>query len=344
MFKIIRRGLETLILASALTLGCSPKEEAREVRLENVALTDFPKETTPSEANQYVANFPEKIPGAAKIKKYNTPGAKYCLVHVRQIHQVEGMSEDRKRDVKVVQEDIYNILDYLVKNAGLNEAYVEAIPNGGEELQKLKTNVTKTSTDLEDVNYELEASGIRMAENELKFLEYERDNCDFEVWVYGEKKAEEMSKKRENRIKELKEKTIPQKIKERTEYEQSIRLSKKKREIDADAIDRLHLEGRIDVKAAETFEGNVRADISCTKYKSNVNSVTEAEFDSVVLEDRENILLGLVSGNNDTYAVCVYGGAHNWHNNIKDWNKQYPDNKFSLIEVTPESYEKYQSN
>lgn len=53
---------------------------------------------------------------------------------------------------------------------------------------------------------------------------------------------------------------------------------------------------------------------------------------------REDIALDIISKSKNPLNVLVYGGAHDFLDNIESWNSQYPDQKYSLIEVTPESY------
>jgi hypothetical protein len=55
-------------------------------------------------------------------------------------------------------------------------------------------------------------------------------------------------------------------------------------------------------------------------------------------EQREDVVLEISSDKDDPMAVTVYGGGHSWKDNIAEWNKKHPDKKFSLIEITPESY------
>ena len=54
------------------------------------------------------------------------------------------------------------------------------------------------------------------------------------------------------------------------------------------------------------------------------------------LSKMENDLLEIVSKSGERTAVTVYGKAHDWKDNIETWNREHPDEKFSLIVVTPE--------
>lgn len=57
-----------------------------------------------------------------------------------------------------------------------------------------------------------------------------------------------------------------------------------------------------------------------------------------VLSDRENALLDIIAERGDPVAMTVYGGFHDWSDNIRVWNRRNPDHKFALIEITPTSY------
>jgi hypothetical protein len=59
----------------------------------------------------------------------------------------------------------------------------------------------------------------------------------------------------------------------------------------------------------------------------------EKYFDS-----REDYVLNKISQKNSPLCLLIYGGGHNFRNNIKKWNKTNPEKKFSLIEITPENY------
>lgn len=57
-----------------------------------------------------------------------------------------------------------------------------------------------------------------------------------------------------------------------------------------------------------------------------------------ILSDRENALLEIIAERGDPVAMTVYGGFHDWSDNIRVWNRRHPDHKFGLIEITPSSY------
>ena len=78
-------------------------------------------------AENFFKNFPEKISGAKTIEKYNTPGAKYCLVHIRQEHFVEELTEKELDKVDYIQKNIYEILNNLIEKRNLESVRVEGL-------------------------------------------------------------------------------------------------------------------------------------------------------------------------------------------------------------------------
>jgi hypothetical protein len=59
--------------------------------------------------------------------------------------------------------------------------------------------------------------------------------------------------------------------------------------------------------------------------------------DEFVCELREDALLEIIAIDETSVAYTVYGSAHDWRNNVREWNMRYPDKAFSLIEMTPET-------
>ena len=117
------------------------------------------------------------------------------------------------------------------------------------------------------------------------------------------------------------------------------------------------VEGRIRIRAAETSRGlaygllamNLLQGLRSTllirmprlpaspslleKMKRNVLGLRW-----FVEDNREDIVLDLISASHAGPGVIVYGGLHNWEDNIERWNSLHPDKRFSLIEIIPRSY------
>ena len=94
--------------------------------------------------------------------------------------------------------------------------------------------------------------------------------------------------------------------------------------------------GKINVLSAETMEDNFAAQDAFRSYKKGL--ITLEARDRLVFDAREDVALDIISKNPNQMNVMVYGGAHKFEDNIHEWNQRNPDKKYSLIEVTPESY------
>ena len=242
-------------------------------------------------ANKLLEEFPNQIPGARSVEKQKVRGANKTLVHVRQAHEQEGIIPlnellakkdltpeekrnyaravvNRFREISNNQEDIYSVLDYLIKNKGLNEIYSEGVSKSSEN----------------DVN--------AMA-GELHELAINRV---FSIGYFGE----ELDEKTRNLLY-----FIP----------------------GADKI--LSSKGRIKIRGCETDALN---DIVYGLRNG------DRELYNAGNSLREDAALDIISQNTNPLNVIVYGGEHRWLDNIHAWNQKNPTKKYSLVEVTPESY------
>ena len=272
-----------------------------------------------SEANQYLENFPLKIPGASEVRKYKSPRAQHCLVHILQTHRIddelirkafpEFTDEQLKAAINFakqyddntikVQRDIYTILSYLIDNKSLSSVYNESLISEHalllqREIDELRNNVAH----LDSLRDKWKHDNREIQENiqkayDLYYSLLDRLGLDSSVW-------------------------------------------------------RLQAEGRLKVKYAETIEAN----------KSAINSLhLNNDIGILMINDkREDTLLQIIAGNKDRFAVTVYGAGHAWggkqscgdsyileerrsvKDNIYEWNIKNPDKKFSLIEIVPQSY------
>ena len=112
------------------------------------------------------------------------------------------------------------------------------------------------------------------------------------------------------------------------------------------AVGRLVFEDKIIPKAGEILDTNEAA----------INDKIKGIISEKILDDREDILLDIISRTRDILSIAVYGGRHafggekscgkdyslsnrfSFRDNVYEWNLKNPDRKFSLIEVVPKSY------
>lgn len=111
-------------LAMAPALSCNSVDMVRRGSL--VAPADFTLEETIG-ANELLIDFPDKIKGAKRIDKYMTPGARKVVVNIRQSHYIEDASETELRQIKIVHDNIYHILLYLIEKNKVKGIYHEGV-------------------------------------------------------------------------------------------------------------------------------------------------------------------------------------------------------------------------
>jgi hypothetical protein len=118
------------------------------------------------------SHFPTEIPGAAKVDRYLTPDARYCLVHIRQKHFVDDTPEELKEEISSVQGDIHSILDYLTTKQKVSGVYTEAVTRSSEDMvnefsrikQKVKRDSCKNETRIRKQIGDLERKIKRLRE------------------------------------------------------------------------------------------------------------------------------------------------------------------------------------
>ena len=114
----MRKTLINLLCSLAL-LGCASATNKQDIIRNRISA---PRTFSLEEAigvNEALANFLDEIPGAEKIERYLTPGAKHCLIHIRQVHLTEFPLDTPKKELKEVrnvQDNIYITLSYLIQN------------------------------------------------------------------------------------------------------------------------------------------------------------------------------------------------------------------------------------
>ena len=101
------------------------------------------------------------------------------------------------------------------------------------------------------------------------------------------------------------------------------------------ALERLEQERGLRILAAEDRVAN---DLAGKAIESRYSELTNPRRRFHILDNRENVLLERIVTRGDKFAVTVYGGAHDWADNIRLWNRKHPDRQFALVEITPASY------
>lgn len=217
-----------------------------------------------------VRQFPDAagLPGAHSVIRRETPGAVRCLIHIRDFHDTPETAERGRRVVQVVQEDIVQIIESLIRQ--------QLFPFAG-----------------------IHAEGV-VREETLNENGNARD-----------------------RIRQI------------VEQEMSNKLQAGPAPVRRpSALDRVHHRFGLALYPAEFSTTYSAALHAARNVHSNVGSRTR-----ILLSDREDALLKIVAQAESPIAVAVYGGGHDWSDNIAVWNRRRPTEKFSLIEITPRAYQ-----
>ncbi|MBM3234324.1 hypothetical protein FJZ19_04505 [Candidatus Pacearchaeota archaeon] len=283
-------------------------------------------------ANLELIDFPEKITGAGKIERYMITGAKKCIVHIRQRHALDDTLPEYIEKIKAIQEDIYKILSFLA-DRGVKEVYVEAIVPETEDKGNKKAEKFLAEKEQRQVDAEICERNIQHWQKQLeeyaKFLA--QGNLQDEKYI--EVLINSLAESRV-RLRKLK--------KEKSE--------KEKEELERGAAFWLACENRIELRAAETLSSYTAGN------EMSKSGRRDLEAFLAIMEKREDILLDMVSRSEEPLVVCIFGGRHAFGgtyscsklysregkssiiDNLDKWNKNNPDKKFSLIEITPERY------
>ena len=272
-------------------------------------------------ANQYLHNFPTNIPGAGTITRYEVDGAKHCLVHIRQLHHppLDSLRFGKKRTpIIAVQQDIYAILSHLIQKSKLTNVYEEGIyvPEGTSKdtvegllyLRQQKQDLKKSDTTLRKKCEEL---SLQREKNEKIYTQICINSPKMSQELFNWcQRYEPIAKLLEQVSRDVCGKYSSAPSEQNETEKQGEELYRQ------GAADVLFFERKVDLKAAET-----------------ANARKQGRF-----EPREDALLEIVAKDAPTYAVAVYGGGHDFGDNIERWNTAHPHQKFSFIEITPTAY------
>lgn len=276
-------------------------------------------------AEEFCRRFPKHIPGASEIKNFFTPGAKHCLVHIRQQHGVdhiieafekefltpefvEKLSPEGKARLAVIRaetkveiakaailaaevdRDIRLIVTHLVEENGVDEIYCEGMSPGVETAFATLPNAIETGNDYEQ---RLKKILQQLPPDSPRYKETQQTLRD---------------------IIASKEKTLA-----------SVRD-------ELGELSDLFLVKKIRVKSAED------AEVLQLAMQAIVRGADPETQRTLTKDLREEKLLQKAA--NNTITTVRFGGGHKLQKRIEHWNEKHPQESFNLIEITPASYRK----
>ena len=269
----------------------------------------------PTEAEKYFTYFPVALKGAHEIQKYGVDGAKHCLVHIRQTHLTEPKFSlvESKNKSQAQEADILSRIES-------SEDQEEKIILGQDllELRRLNEETRKIAygTFISQLGY------VAEVQRDILHMLGDLDREYFLGAVRDEGIDKTLSKVEcksvlRNGFKIFIDKGY---------ITQEDALDPNKYFLAGGAARILGAAGRIEIRPTEDRTLNQAAFEAVKSHKLE---------DDTIFNQRENHVMRLVS--EEPYSVTLFGANHNFRDNVENWNKQNPDNKFSLIVVTPNS-------
>ncbi len=294
-------------------------------------------------AQKLLEIFPAELKGAATIEKViHPPDAKYCLVIVRQMHPPPNTEEDAKtvsqklrqsagygQSVTPVQRDVYGILLDLSHRFGPLKVYREGLPAGKTDTVTLLTGMEKNQRRLTREEAELR--------EKITYLEAQ-SSADDKLPLPEMKEKLQMLQKTIALQKEKIAAALPDV--ERNDL----------------ALGYLAQAGQAEITGAENTTvllqiDELTAQIQALEFQSRTErnpgqkSIIDdrcgdlkMQREHLIMEGREDALIQLVRKDGNPAAITVFGGSHDWKNNVEDWNKDHPEEQFGLIVITPKAY------
>lgn len=150
----------TILPSCTSTQSQKQAQKQPDVRLQSPAPQKSLENIIITPANQKLRSFPTFLPWIGKTEKHEVPGAKYCFIHIKQMHRVHGdtakqiyeeIDDERARrsliantkykwqKIDYIQKDIYFILNNLATDHNLKDVRAESFTKqfSKPELEKL---------------------------------------------------------------------------------------------------------------------------------------------------------------------------------------------------------------
>jgi hypothetical protein len=260
-----------------------------------------------SETNKFYEAFPNQLDGAALIERYGPSDSAYCLVHLRQVHI--GVLPAPIKRIDAVIEKSKNAPDSLDKNEQL-ERMQEYRNNLFNETRSSLEKISRSQERLYAVLESLRSIGIE----EIRVEGLEED--------FDQRRCEDHFKKFSDILYSGGYFNDPQEVKEKYFFLPGAAFLQGAR-------------GNLRVKLTERIGDQAELSRRIAKARAEGRPLEHDEIKD--MKERENYLLELISKSGEPYSIVIYGGDHDFRDNIDAWNND-KDRKFSLIVITPNLY------
>ena len=254
------------------------------------------------------------------VNVWRVPGAKHALVFLRQFHRAKDMSDEERVMVEEVQAELASILEEFMDDPEvelrdlLDEGESDWLMNFEKEIKSLDDTGDKIDALLNDSRELQEEVQILQKLSELASSDEERNRYNVEI-----QHLQETIARREER-------TSDHKQQKGTAAQQKERLSASKM---------LESKRGLRIQAAEDFGANLHATFA-------MRDPNYPDRDNIIMRNRERILVQFVS-KRGALTFVLYGAAHDFREEIDEWNAKHPDDTITLVEITSKRIEKLEA-
>lgn len=277
-------------------------------------------------ANATLLTMKEDIPGTARVDKYMTQGAEKLGIHIRQMHTGLGMTEEEKKKLKSVQEDMAKILGHFYKQ-GHRKLIIEGLSTGNEKPLNEILELHRKAR-IKRVNSELKKHGIKKIKNMDDWLS--RSSAEqrmFRAFAASEPTPFELY------------------------------------DVEKSGLLEIFLKYPFELQAVAPYSAIKEQTQAFIDLFYSFNALEYDKAQKLIFDDRENNVLAQVAANEEELTLVLFGAAHQFAeheerhawtkeeleawggelkqtNNIAEWNKTHaddPSKQINWVELTPES-------
>lgn len=272
-------------------------------------------EQKPTEAESFYQSFPNPthLRGAGNVEKYGVLGAQHCLVHIRQTHRMDDPPslielQERIKTIAGMIAEPYKHSPEVVRRAE------EVLPLVKKGLEDARNNIRSTIEEVYTIQRDIysiltslrKKNGLTSVRAESVERNLSKEDCiEFAAAINTE-------------------------LRDKGYLTEDEAMSKYILYPGAEFA--MGGAGLLEIKVGESVDLNEAA-LKALDFSAEFNPDAEEIFNP-----REDYVLKLIAEGKESYSAVVFGGKHNFRDNVEKWNREHPNDLFSLIVVTPSSY------
>lgn len=267
----------------------------------------------------YIARTASTIEEVAYVNVDRHAGAKHSLVFLRQLHRASNMTEEERQLVRKAQAELVCIVERYMDDPEirLTELLDEGDSPELQELTRRKKSVERLDDHTDHVLFDPE--GLREEAAILKRL------VDLTTAEEERLRYQEELERLEKQLREA----------ERVEREREEQRAQEQERLTLSAARMLEEKRGLRILPAEEFDANVAASIA------RKLAIEHPTTHKLVMEKREKIVLEKAA-KRGTVSFVLFGAAHDFRKEIDAWNREHPDQMFTLVEITPKTVREWE--